>query len=205
MKNQDYEVSGYFYRSHGKPCRRELYIKTKGCSSSVDLLVIMMNPGSSHPKNTPDYKNISKEMFEKIVPTEPDKTQHQIMDFMKKHDFKHACILNLSDLCNQKSEELTSATILPCSNFNTPDSARKTIENYAPNVQNIVVAWGCKRMFKPLILNAKLALAERKNTVVFGFNQLKDNKSNFFYHPLVRDKNWLENLSQINFCSTSEN
>jgi hypothetical protein len=65
-----------------------------------------MNPGSSHPEETKCYKKIPTKLLDTIVATAPDKTQYKIMDFMQENSLEYACVLNLSDVCNQKSSEL---------------------------------------------------------------------------------------------------
>lgn len=74
-----------------------------------DVVVIMMNPGSSHPK---DIYHIDDEIeyprtftcFRKeLVLTQPDNTQYQIMRVAVHQGWKHIRVLNLSDLRDPKS------------------------------------------------------------------------------------------------------
>ncbi|MEO5377096.1 MAG: hypothetical protein H7832_04830 [Magnetococcus sp. DMHC-6] len=76
-----------------------------------DLLVVMMNPGSSHPLDLvyqpPLIENISAiEPLCQWVPTQPDNTQYQVMRLMANRGLTHARILNLSDLREPKSPNL---------------------------------------------------------------------------------------------------
>ncbi|MBF0144695.1 MAG: hypothetical protein HQL84_03230 [Magnetococcales bacterium] len=73
-----------------------------------DLLVIMMNPGSSHPMDL-EYRpaDVAKpeeiDPFGERIPTRPDNTQYQIMRIMLAQGWHHARVLNLSDLRETKS------------------------------------------------------------------------------------------------------
>ncbi|MBF0156042.1 MAG: DUF1643 domain-containing protein, partial [Magnetococcales bacterium] len=73
-----------------------------------DLLVVMMNPGSSRPLvSLPERpaatsaEAIWRGRF--LVPTRPDTTQYQVMRIMAAKGFRHARVLNLSDLREPKS------------------------------------------------------------------------------------------------------
>ncbi|MBF0107983.1 MAG: DUF1643 domain-containing protein [Magnetococcales bacterium] len=73
-----------------------------------DLLVVMMNPGSSHPLD-PHYQPRHATTPEEIdplgerIPTRPDNTQYQIMRILWARGLGHARVLNLSDLRETKS------------------------------------------------------------------------------------------------------
>ncbi|MEO5364602.1 MAG: hypothetical protein H7838_13405 [Magnetococcus sp. DMHC-8] len=72
-----------------------------------DLLVVMMNPGSSRPV-LPGYQPrlVGEEgpgAQPERVPTRPDNTQYQIMRIMAARGWQHARVLNLSDLREPKS------------------------------------------------------------------------------------------------------
>lgn len=64
-----------------------------------DLMVVMMNPGSSYPLDGIDNNSIPSE-------ADPDTTQQQIMKVMDAALFNYARILNLSDLRTPDSNEL---------------------------------------------------------------------------------------------------
>jgi len=69
----------------------------KGSTKQIpDLMVVMMNPGSSAPLN----KN---ENERKITLAKPDNTQRQIMQIMINGNYKYARVLNLSDIREPKS------------------------------------------------------------------------------------------------------
>ena len=94
----DFEINGLFYENKNLLCRKYLDIKrNEAISNKSDLMVVMMNPGSSRPEDG-NEKNI---IASKAV---PDKTQDQIMKVMNNCNFNYARILNLSDLREAKSK-----------------------------------------------------------------------------------------------------
>jgi hypothetical protein len=74
-----------------------------------DVVVIMMNPGSSHPKDlchvdrVIEYPQDSASMRKELVLTQPDNTQYQVMRIAVWKGWKHIRVLNLSDLRDPKS------------------------------------------------------------------------------------------------------
>ncbi len=74
-----------------------------------DVVVVMMNPGSSHPKDIYhmddeiEYPRTGSSMRKKLVLTQPDNTQYQVMRVAVRQGWKHIRILNLSDLRDPKS------------------------------------------------------------------------------------------------------
>lgn len=73
-----------------------------------DLLVVMMNPGSSRAIDTgytPPHVVRPEEVraVRRLVPTVPDTTQYQVMKVMAARGWRHARVLNLSDLRESKS------------------------------------------------------------------------------------------------------
>ena len=96
----DYEITGLFYKIDNCKCRKYLDIKLKSSKiANPDLMVIMMNPGSSYPLDEKD--NNTKPSLAK-----PDKTQNQIVKVMQNTSHEYARILNLSDLRTSNSNEL---------------------------------------------------------------------------------------------------
>ncbi len=74
-----------------------------------DVVVVMMNPGSSRPK---DIYHIDQEIEypqsdgperKPLVLTQPDNTQYQVMRVAVSKGWKHIRVLNLSDLRDPKS------------------------------------------------------------------------------------------------------
>ena len=74
-----------------------------------DVVVIMMNPGSSHPKDIYhvdreiEYPQNGKSMRKELVLTQPDNTQYQVMRIAISKGWNHIRVLNLSDLRDPKS------------------------------------------------------------------------------------------------------
>jgi len=74
-----------------------------------DVVVIMMNPGSSHPKDIYhideeiEYPRRERSRRKELVLTQPDNTQYQVMRVAVHKGWKHIRVLNLSDLRDPKS------------------------------------------------------------------------------------------------------
>lgn len=74
-----------------------------------DAVVIMMNPGSSHPKDIYhidseiEYPQSNGSMRKELVLTQPDNTQYQVMRVAVSKGWRHIRVLNLSDLRDPKS------------------------------------------------------------------------------------------------------
>lgn len=98
-----FDVKGLFYvDEYGYPCRKYLDITKKNVEcGSPELMVIMMNPGSSTPKDGLDNGCT-------LTETIPDPTQFQIMNIMENIGINFSRILNLSDLRNPSSSEFYS-------------------------------------------------------------------------------------------------
>ncbi len=113
---KEFSVFGYFYdrkfNNDVIPCREILEIIALDNvppdfqmlpHAQADLIVVMMNPGSSKPVSK-SYSpmvisrpsDITKKRY--IVEAKPDNAQYQIMRFMLINGWSHARILNLS--CN---------------------------------------------------------------------------------------------------------
>lgn len=74
-----------------------------------DVVVVMMNPGSSRPKDIYhldeelEYPRTATSQRKKLVLTQPDNTQYQVMRVAVRCGWKHIRVLNLSDLRDPKS------------------------------------------------------------------------------------------------------
>lgn len=99
-------------------CRSVLEIVDTSISQKVpsdisemipDVVVIMMNPGSSRPKveghvdGVVEYPTTGKSNRKALVLTQPDNTQYQVMRVAASKGWKHIRVLNLSDLRDPKS------------------------------------------------------------------------------------------------------
>jgi hypothetical protein len=109
-----FQVWGRFYEAPvaGTPERLRSHLElfpvdwspAQAIEAPADLVVVMMNPGSSQA--LPSMDNHLG-----FVPTRPDNTQYQILRLMlraqaKGQAWRHARVLNLSDLRTPKSAEL---------------------------------------------------------------------------------------------------
>ena len=78
-------------------------------SMMPDVVVIMMNPGSSRPKvaehedDVLEYPRAVDPLTKTLVLTQPDNTQYQVMRVAVSQGWKHIRVLNLSDLRDPKS------------------------------------------------------------------------------------------------------
>lgn len=98
--SNNFIITGFFYEACGYKLRMHLDIKRAGVEKTTpDLMVILMNPGSSRPIDGIDNN---------LIPSEatPDATQYQIMDVMDLASLDFARILNLSDIRTSDSVEL---------------------------------------------------------------------------------------------------
>lgn len=197
LQKNGYEFSGLFYRTEdGTNCRMTLDFKEKDCGlTNPDLMVIMMNPGSSHPEPAiKSYPAISNEIF---FPTHPDPTQWRVVDFMQKHKYYYARVINLSDLCNPASCSLKKDAIQKHSLFLKWD--RKYLKKYFQHETDILLAWGAKKIFH-YIAHEALSFAITNlgsNNKVYG--AIKESDDLVFYHPLYKRKKhgWLNNVKQL--------
>lgn len=157
-----YECYGHFYNLKIKnniyKCRSVLEIINKNSfdhdlvNKKSDILVIMMNPGSSRPIIDIEIKNydknsISNNFIKELVLTQPDNTQYQIMRLMEEKNINHARILNISDLREAKSPNLVKiVNDLKDNNFHSIFSYDRSCElkNYfnLNKSKCIIAGWG---------------------------------------------------------------
>ena len=204
-----YEFSGLFYRK--AKCRRALDIREIGCQlEKPDLIVIMMNPGSSYPinKGKEPFK-IEQAVFQ---PTYPDTTQWQVIEFMraeclkkvsKKKIYKYARVLNLSDLCNPRSEKLNKDEIEGNSIFQLDQKA--VLNVWVEQSADILLAYGANRKFEGLANKALHFLKDNGKTKVYGYRKKEDSWE--FYHPLMHsnknNKRWVDEVRQVTLKTVS--
>jgi hypothetical protein len=177
--NTEFNVKGFFYESNGYKLRKYLDIKRVGVAlNEPDLMVVMMNPGSSYPLDGIDDNS---------EPTEavPDATQQQIMKVMNAVEFNYARILNLSDLRTPNSKELyrflksgeSSAVEHSIFSSNRESELAQLFVNEVP----VIFGWGVNPALVPL---AKQAIDTLSISNPLGI--LKPNKRYSYYHPLPR-------------------
>ena len=194
--NTEFDITGLFYESNGYKCRKYLDIRRKGSSQNIpDLMVVMMNPGSSYPLDGNENS---------LIPTtaEPDKTQTQIMKVMDIASLHYARILNLSDLRTPDSKELykflDSDKSKQFEHSIFSDNRKEDLEELFIKDVPIIYGWGVN---KALILLAKKAVDTLGIKNPLG--KLKVNTEYSYYHPLPQNyyaqQEWVHDISnQIN-------
>ena len=187
-----YNFFGLFYHRTKQPCRMVLDIKVKiKPPRKPDLVVVMMNPGSSEPVNTMD------ELSNKFSSTKPDNTQWQIVRLMEKLGYKYARVINLSDIREPKSskfyEHLKTTGNHTYSIFH--ETRKEDYQKYFVKNVPVLLAWGVNKKLENLAL---LALKRLNNARHFGF--LKSGSASAYYHPLprteVKQKEWLSKMER---------
>jgi len=192
----DFEITGLFYENKNLLCRKYLNIKRNGIYfDKPDLMVVMMNPGKSKPKdgnnkNTKSSKAIS------------DKTQDQIIKIMDNCNFNYARILNLSDFRETKSKifysKLKELEKIPHSIFD--DDRINDFETLFIKNIPIIFAWGVDKRLMPL---ANKAI--KRINVLNPFGLLKKDTISSYYHPLPHNyyeqEKWCEEITEQIFKS----
>jgi len=175
----EFVVKGFFYEAHGYKLRKYLDIMRVGTmQTEPDLMVVMMNPGSSYPLDGID-NNLT------LSKAEPDNTQQQIMKVMESASFDFARILNLSDLRTPDSSALYKFVKSDESHLveHSIFSATRKAELNQLFIQNVPVifGWGVNSALIPL---AKRAIESLNIHNPIGM--LKPNTKYSYYHPLPR-------------------
>lgn len=201
MNKEDFEVNAYFYNSTNLKFRRYLEIKRKTyLGKSNDLNVIMMNPGSSRPKDI-DEKNNSK-FLNKFVIAHPDPTQFQIMKVMENCNLNYAKIINLSDVRNGSSNEfykLLNNELKDLYHSIFHDSNEEHLKEYLNFESNFILGWGVNSKLNNLAKNAldKIEKLREQKTKIFGIKH--PNNQFGYYHPLPRtakqQTDWVEQIT----------
>ena len=117
-----------------------------------DIVIIMMNPGSSEPWDT----DVNPETIEdatlihrnaSLADTMPDDTQCSILQLMERKSLTHVRVLNLSDIREPKSAEFLKQltrekpNVGPHSIFSTTRSLELQLRLQA-RLRLVVLAWG---------------------------------------------------------------
>lgn len=189
-----FNVKGFFYKIEEFTYRKYLDIKRIDIEiEKPDLILIMMNPGSSHPIGTKSFIDIHKKFCNKIVPTIPDNTQYQIMRVMEKCNFHYARVLNLSDLCESKSNCFyAKIKNLKIKHSIFQDERESDFNDLFNTNAKQIAAWGVNNALKNLAESALKKISKNK----IGWN--KPNIEWTYYHPLPPNKHkqdeWLKNI-----------
>lgn len=193
MKNK-FKITGLYYELQGYKFRKYLDIKLKtSYLKTPDLMVVMMNPGSSRPMNGIDNNTIATEAV-------PDNTQSQIMKVMLNTGFNFARVLNLSDLREPKSEkfypkikEMESKNI---SHSIFDDSRKEELNNLWIDNIPVIFGWGVSYRLKTLAMQA-IKVCDVSNP--YGLKKL--NFSWAYYHPLPpnthKQNDWVDSIIKI--------
>lgn len=188
---KEFIITGIYYKIDTFKFRKVLNIKKNDTNKEQpDLMVIMMNPGSSKPLNEIDDSDTE-------TLAKPDVTQNQIMQIMLNGKFKYARVLNLSDLREPKSKifynkikELDKLNI--SHSIFQEDRINDFNKLWVSNVP-VIFGWGVNPNLKSLALKA---IEKTKVSNPIGFQ-----KPNFpwaYYHPLPPNTNkqreWVKNI-----------
>jgi hypothetical protein len=162
LKTQ-FSVFGHFYNLNINGqiynCRSVLEIVSSSierpAESNPCVVVVMMNPGSSTPADPsyiPTTYTVSeitcKSWVKDVIPTKPDNAQYQIMRLMVHNGWRHARILNLSDLRNGNSVDFAEAFTKSLElDPSAPHSLvnkerRKELLKYCSQCDVVIAAWG---------------------------------------------------------------
>ena len=191
MKTQ-FKITGFYYEELGFKFRKYLDIKKVKSNSKIpDLMVIMMNPGSSRPLDGIDNNTTTSEAV-------PDNTQSQIMKVMLNCNLQFARVLNLSDLREAKSnvfytkiKDMENAGI---SHSIFDENRQDDFNQLWVNTATVIFGWGVSKKLKPLALNA-IAACNASNP----YGILKAGTNWAFYHPLPpvhsKQQEWVKELS----------
>ncbi len=195
QKTRDYfNITGFFYNKAEYSFRKFLNIKRKNSEAEIpDLMVIMMNPGSS--RQLKGYEDV----LEKVVPTIPDNTQDQIMRVMNNLSLNFARVLNLSDMretkCTvlyQKIEKIKNTDIVH-SIFD--ERRKKDFKSLFVKGVPVICAWGVNEKLSDL---AQMALKSIKNAKIAGIQ--KEGMPYAYYHPLPQNfnkqKEWVVEITK---------
>lgn len=187
-----FEVTGLFYETNGLKLRKFLDIKLTGTKESKpQLMVVMMNPGSSYPLDGIENNT---------VPTiaKPDNTQSQIMKVMEGAAIEYARVLNLSDLRTPDSNTLykflksEESQLVDHSVF-SPTRRPELNQLFVRNVP-VIFGWGVNKVLIPL---AKQAITTLSIEQPLGLK--KPNKEFSYYHPLpqvyVKQVEWVQHVT----------
>ena len=174
-----FDIVGHFYEISSLKCRRYLDIKRKDAHlSHPDVMVIMMNPGSSYPLDRIDNNQMASAAH-------PDPTQDQIMEVMDNTGLNYARVLNLSDTRQSSSSEFykflksEDSRTIPHSIFH--DSRVAELSSLFQS--NVPVIYGCGVNVN-LEKLARIAINRLSVSSPFG---IKKNETDWaYYHPLPR-------------------
>ncbi len=194
MVRSNYNITGLFYEIQGYKFRKYLNIKNVQSMKQIpDLMVVMMNPGSSKPVD-----GIENNTIESLAI--PDRTQDQIMKVMADCNFEYARVLNLSDIREPKSKKLFSkmaeldAKGIPHSIFDT--KRKNDFDSLFTQNIPVIFAWGVD---KKLQFWAEKAINAMRVSNPAGI--VKKGLGWAYYHPLPQNynkqKEWVSGIISL--------
>ena len=197
-------IVGNYYQLSGKiRARRSLVISSLKPDKIIgfDLLVIMMNPGSSRAISDEPIEIIDQSIksLSHLVQAHPDDTQSQIIRLMGLHNFQTALVINLSDVIETNSntfvKELHECEYADAGSdhsiFN--DIRTSELEEIKTLTRNcpVIIASGVNYKLRFL---TRIAESSFDSSRVIGWK----NSKGLFYHPLPRSKSkqeeWIQKI-----------
>lgn len=186
IKGRYYQIDGYKFRSH-------LDIqKFNSSRKTPDVIVVLMNPGSSRPINGVDNASEATEAI-------PDRTQSQIMLVMLSCGFEYARILNLSDIREPKSNEFYKKMVeleskgIAHSIFD--DRRKEDLSKLWVNDVPVIFGFGVSHKLKKLALKALEVCKVQK-----PYGVQKSGVVHGYFHPLPpiysKQQEWVNIVSQ---------
>ncbi|CEO39095.1 DUF1643 domain-containing protein [Photobacterium kishitanii] len=199
--NMNYKCYGHFYSSCELNFRDLLLITDLEDISDdiqIDLLVVMMNPGNSEPKDS----NVRATIFSKpCVLTKPDNTQSQIMKVMGDNNFRTTIVINLSDIREPKSSLFTRK--LNRFSFGSFGEGHSLFsESRCDELNQIIERCKASSVIFASGVNYKLRFLTSRAVSKFETNRIVGNKSKkgLFYHPLPRSQEkqqeWVKGINE---------
>jgi hypothetical protein len=189
-----FDIQGFFYEIGKYKCRKYLDMRNNESNSKKpDLMVVMMNPGSSYPLDGIDNNNSPSEAV-------PDNTQDQIMKVMLNNHFDYARVLNLSDLRTPDSNELyrfiKSEKSKEIDHSIFGQNRKSDFESLYIKDIPVIYGWGVNPALTGL---SKLAIEAINHSNPVGLR--KSGSGYAYYHPLPRiyekQLEWVEKVSQM--------
>ncbi len=193
LYNNLYTFKASYYKKDQELMRNCLTITSTECASSemYDLMVIMLNPGSSKPTKEIEHQFSLNYFYDnKLIPCIPDDTQYQIVKIMDNNELKSCIVLNLFDRCNVDSHAIIDI-YANSNNFLIESIFHKDRRdefnfflNQCKSNAPILIGWGCAEE----LISIKEKVYE-KILVPSNRNLIGYKKTNYqFYHPWPRGK-----------------
>ena len=196
MKNK-FDFTASYYTINERLFRDRLIIKKTRLNpenKKYDLIVVMMNPGASMPKDNVCEIESFQDVKNNIIECVPDDTQYQIVRLMNLLNCNYALVLNMYDECNPNSTEiltnrsfkvelLSSDSIF---NESRNDELKKHFENLDSEA-SIVLGWGVSPDTLELRKSIKNIIKKISNNRIIG--DLKSGSKYDYYHPWPRRGN----------------